>query len=137
MTVGLALPSGAVNVSFEGQTPAIFISGADTLIFFNGDPVLVTTRNVDWYDYRTGTQLQSNASTFYGADGQSVRLSTPYTSDTVGVYHIFDYRLHRPLVDTVSVTLACDETVLVIPNSGQNRIPAFTYYSVSGVSISP
>ena len=126
------LPARALNISFEGQNPAIFIEGSDTLIFFVGDPVLVAPVNVDWYDYRTGLTLQTNADTYYGTDGQSVRLSTPYTNDTLGVYHLFNYSLHRPILDSVSVSLTCDATILTIPDVASNHIPTFTYYSVDG-----
>lgn len=132
LPVVLTVPARALNVSFEGQSPAIIIEGSDTLIFYAGDPVLVATENADWYDFRTGNSLQSNASTYYGADGQSVRLSTPYSNDTIGVYHLFNYSLHRPVVDSLTVALTCDATMLTIPDVPQNHLPAFNYYSLDG-----
>ena len=127
----VAVTTYALSVTYDLTGTYVHIEGSDTLLIFNGDPLLGYSEPVDWYNLSTGALIQSNAEEVYLEDGTNVRLSRAYANDTIGIYHVYDYTLHHPLLTDAEVSLTCTQTLLSLPNEG-NILPAFTYQTLYG-----
>ena len=120
-----------MGITFDPTRTYMVTEGRDTLLLFNGEPELEYSEPIDWYNHATGALIQSNAEAVYLEDATSVRLSHPDRNDTLALYHVFDYTLHRPRITALEFELTCTQTLVTIPQTG-NEIPSFRYTSLYG-----
>ena len=103
----------------------------DTLIFFRDEPQLSFAYPVDWYDHSTGILKQGNSDSYYPEDGLTVRISHIDANDTIGVYTVYDYSHHKPVLDKPAFTLFCDRTEMIL-SADSNTVPSYNYLNRDG-----
>lgn len=114
-------------------TKAVYNYG-DTLLFFDGNPELKTSdgRNVDWYlTTDTLNPLQTNSAeilSLSSGDGVAVRDAGRWI-----VRYVYNYNVVAPVIDSMTVTYHCDNTIFEIPATGTNHASAVLYYDLDGM----